>query len=94
MDTHPSPQLLFIDWYNFLVLYFLELIQLIKITGDMRYNLRNTSHARFPEYVARFYICQVLLALDQCHKAQILHRGKKTNNSNRWYWYKCIWYSY
>lgn len=44
--------------------------------GDMRYNLRATQDTRFSESVARVYICQVFIALDFCHKASILHRGK------------------
>lgn len=44
--------------------------------GDMRYNLRATQQFRFPEAVARLYICQVFIALEFCHQSNILHRGR------------------
>ena len=43
--------------------------------GDMRYNLRATSQSRFQELTAKDFVCQILLALECCHKSSILHRG-------------------
>lgn len=48
--------------------------------GDLRYNLRNSPSNRFSEERARFYFCQILLALDKCHKHKILHRDVKPEN--------------
>lgn len=42
--------------------------------GDLRWNLRNFPHKRFPEDIAMFYFCQVAFALNDCHKMNILHR--------------------
>ena len=43
--------------------------------GDMRYNMRLATHSRFTESAAKFFICQILLAVSYCHKFSILHRG-------------------
>lgn len=43
--------------------------------GDLRHCLRETPNTRFSEDAAKFIICQILLGLDCCHKASILHRG-------------------
>ena len=48
--------------------------------GDLRYNLRISPNNRFTEERARFYFCQILLALDSCHKRKILHRDVKPEN--------------
>ena len=42
----------------------------------MRYNMRQAVHSRFTESAAKFYICQILVAVSYCHKYSILHRGK------------------
>ena len=42
--------------------------------GDLRANLKLSPKNRFTEERARFYVCQILLALDSCHKKNILHR--------------------
>jgi hypothetical protein len=44
--------------------------------GDLRYNIRTTPKSRFSEGAARHIIIQIFRALDYCHKASILHRGK------------------
>ena len=46
--------------------------------GDLRYNLRATPKSRFSETTAKNLICQILIALDHCHKSFILHRGRQT----------------
>jgi serine/threonine protein kinase len=41
-------------------------------TGDMRYNLSLLGGV-FSEEMAKFYVCQVILALEYCHMLRILH---------------------
>ena len=48
--------------------------------GDLRMNLKISQNNRFTEERARFYVCQILLALDSCHKKNILHRDVKPEN--------------
>lgn len=43
--------------------------------GDLRHCLRATPKSRFSEDAAKYLICQILLGLDYCHQASILHRG-------------------
>ena len=43
--------------------------------GDLRHCLRATPKSRFSEEAAKFLICQILLGLECCHQASILHRG-------------------
>jgi len=43
--------------------------------GDMRYNMRTTAFSRFSESAAKYYLCQIILAVSYCHKLSILHRG-------------------
>ena len=52
----------------------------LAVGGDMKYNLRNSSTGRFTEQTTLFFISQVLLALDHCHKKGILHRDIKPEN--------------
>ena len=46
----------------------------------MRYNMRSCQNGRFGEETARFFICQLILAIDHCHKLSILHRDIKPEN--------------
>lgn len=41
----------------------------------MRHHIRMADKYRFSEANAKFYLCQILLAVDACHAASILHRG-------------------
>lgn len=43
--------------------------------GDMRLNIRKLEHYRYPEGIAKFYACQLILAVSSCHAHNILHRG-------------------
>jgi serine/threonine protein kinase len=43
--------------------------------GDLRLALKISLNHRFDEVRARFYIAQVILAIDCCHGSSILHRG-------------------
>lgn len=52
----------------------------LAVGGDMKYNLRNSPRGRFTEQTTLFFISQVLLALDHCHKKGILHRDIKPEN--------------
>lgn len=40
--------------------------------GDLRYNL-SLFGGKFNEEMAKFYICQIILALEYCHKLRIIH---------------------
>ena len=42
----------------------------------MRFNIRRSNNYRFTEEIARFYFCQLCLAVDICHRYNILHRGE------------------
>eukprot|EP01035_Chromulina_nebulosa_P019054 gene19054-24876_t len=48
--------------------------------GDMRYNLRIVHNNRFTETVAKFFFCQIALAVSTCHNSSILHRDIKPEN--------------
>ena len=52
----------------------------LALGGDLRYNLKYDARNKFSEDRAKFYIAQVLLALDSCHKNNILHRDVKPEN--------------
>jgi serine/threonine protein kinase len=62
--------------YAFQDCAFLFMILDLAPGGDMRYNMRAQANSRFPEEAAQFYIAQVILAVEHCHEASILHRGK------------------
>jgi hypothetical protein len=55
---------------------YLYLMLELVVGGDMRLNLRMLPNYRFPEPVIQFYAVQLFLAIDACHQANILHRGK------------------
>ena len=59
---------------------FLYMVLDLAVGGDMRYNLKCAPYYRFSEHRARFYIAQVLLAVEACHQASILHRDVKPEN--------------
>ena len=48
----------------------------LALGGDLRYNLRATPRGRFSEEAAKNLICQIIVALDCCHRSSILHRGE------------------
>lgn len=48
--------------------------------GDLRYNLSIAPNQRFSEERAKFYICQIMLAVQYCHSMNILHRDIKPEN--------------
>jgi hypothetical protein len=48
--------------------------------GDIRQTLKKFPQCRFPEELARFYICQIVIGLNHCHNASILHRDIKPEN--------------
>jgi len=48
--------------------------------GDLRSIMTLTPTGRLSEEVARFYVCQVILALDVCHFNGVLHRDTKPEN--------------
>ena len=48
--------------------------------GDLRQSLRNRPGNRFPEYIAKIIISQVILGVEQIHRAAILHRDIKPEN--------------
>ncbi len=59
--------------YAFQDLSYLYLVLDLARGGDMRHNL-TLSGGRFSEERALFYIAQVILALEYCHKLRIIHR--------------------
>jgi serine/threonine protein kinase len=63
--------------YAFQDAAYLYMVLDLAVGGDMRYNMRATANCRFPEERARFYISQVILAVESCHKASVLHRGMR-----------------
>lgn len=46
--------------------------------GDLFYHLRN--HGKFTEIEARFYICEIILALNHIHKNKCIYRDLKLEN--------------
>jgi len=58
----------------------LYLILDICLGGDLRYNLNHASKKRFKVPRARFYVAQLVLALEYLHKNQFLHRDIKPDN--------------
>lgn len=66
--------------YAFQDLSLIYLVLDFAIGGDMRYNIRKMKNRRFCESSAMFYICQVLIAIEVCHQAKILHRDVKPEN--------------
>lgn len=46
--------------------------------GELFYHLRN--HGKFSEDEARFYICEILLALNHIHKTKCIYRDLKLEN--------------
>jgi serine/threonine protein kinase len=66
--------------YAFQDMSFLYLVLDLVPGGDMRYNIRQAPNNKFSESVAKFYIAQVLIAVDACHKSNILHRDVKPEN--------------
>lgn len=53
----------------------LYLVFELAVGGDLRYFLRKSVFGRLSESVAKFFICQIFLALEACHQMNILHRG-------------------
>ena len=45
--------------------------------GDLRYNLTNSPGGKIQEKIAKFYIAQLVIALEYCHSLGILHRDVK-----------------
>lgn len=43
--------------------------------GDLRCCLRATPQSKFSETTAKLLVCQIFLALEHCHRLNILHRG-------------------
>ena len=60
--------------YAFQDKFFLYLVIDLVQGGDMKYNLLVSSHGRFTESLSKFYIAQLIIALDICHQSNILHR--------------------
>ena len=58
---------------------YLHLVLEIAVGGDMRHHIRKADQYKFPEATAKFYICQILIAVEACHNANILHRGGTFN---------------
>lgn len=52
----------------------------LAVGGDMKYNMLRAPGGHFDEATSLFYIIQLLLALDHCHKKSILHRDIKPEN--------------
>ena len=61
--------------YAFQDAIFLYMIIDFAAGGDLRFALKFSPNCRFNEVRARFYIAQIILAIDSCHAASILHRG-------------------
>ena len=62
--------------YAFQDAIFLYMIIDLAAGGDLRFALKFSPNCRFNEVRARFYVTQIILAVDSCHAASILHRGK------------------
>lgn len=56
---------------------FLYMVLDYAVGGDLRFNLRKSPNLHFSENLSRMFIYQVFLALNHCHKNNILHRGKQ-----------------
>lgn len=61
--------------YAFQDTIFLYMIIDLAAGGDLRFALKFSPNCRFSEVRARFYVAQIILAIDSCHAASILHRG-------------------
>lgn len=46
--------------------------------GELFYHL--VKHGKFPEKIAQFYFCEVLLALEYLHQKDIVYRDLKPEN--------------
>ena len=66
--------------YAFQDNFFLHLVIDLSLGGDLKYNLTISQNGRFSEELTKFYACQLILALDCCHKVNILHRDVKPEN--------------
>ena len=63
--------------YAFQDAIFLYMIIDLAAGGDLRFALKFSPNCRFNEVRARFYVAQIIQAIDSCHAASILHRGTK-----------------
>ena len=61
--------------YAFQDAIFLYMIIDLAAGGDLRFALKFSPNCRFNEVRARFYVAQIIQAIDSCHAASILHRG-------------------
>jgi serine/threonine protein kinase len=52
----------------------------LALGGDLRYNLSKSLGGKFTENVGRFYVAQLILALEYCHSLGVLHRDVKPEN--------------
>jgi serine/threonine protein kinase len=43
--------------------------------GDLRFHIRKNTNHVISESVSKFYITQLILAVQECHDHNILHRG-------------------
>ena len=67
--------------YAFQDSIFLYMIIDLAAGGDLRFALKFSPNCRFNEVRARFYIAQIIIAVDSCHSASILHRGRRMMNT-------------
>ncbi|KAJ6236669.1 non-specific serine/threonine protein kinase [Anaeramoeba flamelloides] len=48
--------------------------------GELFFHLRRAGRGRFPEYLAMFYIAEIILAIEYLHKRNIVYRDLKPEN--------------